>query len=253
MAQHHSIQKTMPQFKSKLFQRNQGGHGKMGGGLYAPRRQAGFYPPNPRPLSGTRRVNARENKQRTFNLQSSPAGAQSQANHLDIIPQGAGASARIGQKFQVTAIHIRGEMRLSAESGIRDDTGGYYLLWDKQPNKALANPLDILDLQLNTVTNADAFPLASNSDRFVILARKSYDFVKQETATGSFDSRHIVDDYFQFRRTLIATCQNGAEAGITPTGIISTRTSGALLMLPFGNNLTALSFNYSYRVYFNDV
>jgi len=240
-------------FRSKLFLRNQGGHGKVGGGLYLNRRTGGFHPPNPSPPQGRAQINTKEKKQRTFNLQSTPAFKTAPPNHLDIIAQGAGASQRIGQKFKVTGIHIRGEMALPTESGIRTDTGGYYLVWDRQPNKSLAVIGDVLDEEAGAVTSADAFPLASNESRFVVLARKSHNLIKRETAAGSFDDRKTIDDYFQFRKTLIATCQNVDELGGSALGTIGTRTSGALLMLPFGNNTAQITFEYSYRLYFEDV
>lgn len=239
----------MPLYRSKLFQRNKGGHAKLGGST----RSGGFFLPNPSPPPGRKQINSREKKQRTFNLQSSGASSESAPNHLDIIAQGAGASQRIGQKFKVTGIHIRGEMLFPTENIIRTDTAGYYLVWDRQPNGAIAVLNDILDTEGTDVTSADAFPLASNEARFIILARKSHNFVKQQTQPTAFDDRWTVDHYLQFNRSLIATSKNVDELGSTPSGGIGTRSSGALLMLPFGNNTTELPFTYSYRLYFEDV
>lgn len=240
-------------FRSKLFNRNQGGHGKVGGGLYLSRRTGGFHPPNPSPPPGRKQINSREKKQRTFNLQSTPCSSVSPPNHLDVIAQGTGASQRLGQKYKVTGVHIRGELLLPTETGIRSDTAGYYLVWDRQPNGAVALLGDVLDVESAAVTSADAFPLASNESRFIILARKSHNLIQQQTGTTTFEDRKTIDDYFQFRKILIATSKNVDELGSTPLGGIGTRMSGALLMIPFGNNLAEVTFEYSYRLYFEDI
>ncbi len=236
-------------FRSKLFNRNKGGHAKLGGST----RSGGFFPPNPSPPAGRKQINSREKKQRTFNLQSTPARSDADPSHLDIIAQGTGASQRIGQRSKITGIHIRGEMSLPTEIANRTSSAGYYIVWDRQPNGALAVLNDILDTEVNDVNSVDAFPLASNEARFVILARKTHNFVKQETASSSFDDRWTIDHYLQFNRSLLTTSKNVDELATTPSGGIGTRSSGALLLLPIGDTTAEIPFTYSYRVYFEDV
>lgn len=247
-------QQTMPQHRSKLFQRNNGGKGHKGPGLYANRRLGGFYPPNPIPPKGAMAINRLEVKQRTFNGQSNPAWSESPTSQLDIIAQGTQVGQRIGQRAKVTGVHIRGEMRMPAASLATDDTAGYYLVWDKSPNGSLASRESILDVA-GGVSNADAFPLTSNGERFIILARKVYNLIKSEAESADFVGRSTVDDYYQFRKPLVSTTFNLDEGSFNNDGTVATRSQGALLLLPFGNNdqANATTFTFGYRLYFTDV
>lgn len=78
--------------------------------------------------------------------------------------------------------------------------------------------------------------------------------VKESGSTNTENSVQLIDDYYQFSRKLVANSVTGG------TGAIGDRTSGALILLAFGQflgsgsgALTPSTLGISYRYYFNDV
>lgn len=234
-------------FKSKLFQRNKGGIGGRGAGLYMPRMQGGFRAPNPAPPKSTKSSNYLENKSLTGGSASLALQETGQVFHLDQITQGAGVTQRLGQKAQITGVHIRGSALMNNSN--TNDTFVYYLVWDKSPNEALATPGDIINL--GGFDAAHAFPNLDTSDRFIILGRKSHICVNANTGVNDRNVSMYwnVDDYFQFSRKLVSTTV------LSGSGLISDRVSGALLLVGCGTQGAGFTstLNFGYRCYFNDV
>lgn len=239
----------MPAYKSKLFQRNNGGkktYGTGGAGLFRPRRMGGFYAPNPRPPVSTRSTQRLENKSLTGYGSTLACTDAGQCFHLDQITQGTAHSQRTGQKAQITGVHIRGEWNLN-NTTITDHVG-YLLVWDRQPNESLATPGDIMQGGTDII---NAFPNQDNNARFIILARKTHKACNQDKLDEPTNPSQlwVLDDYYQFSRSLISTV---VQAG---TGSITDRTTGALLMVGMGLKPISESGNlvFNFRVYFNDV
>lgn len=241
--------KNMPAYKSKLFKRNNGGKKTYGQGksaYFRPRRMGGFYAPNPRPPVSIYSTQRKEIKALTGYSATLALSEAGQCFHLDQIPQGTGVTDRTGQKHQVTALHIRGDWHMN--NSAVDDHVGYMLVWDRQPNEALATPGDIIAGGTDIIKG---FPNQDNNGRFIILARKTHTACNQDANDEPTNQSQLwfVDDYFQFSRSLIATTVTGGG----PT--ISDRTSGALILVGMGLRPAAQAANlaFSYRLYFNDV
>lgn len=241
----------MPAYRSKLFKRNNGGKKKTAGkGRYSftsPRMVGGWRAPNPRPFQPYYSVNRYENKAITGTSATLALTELGQCFHLDQIARGTQLGQRLGQKHQVTGIHIRG--RWFMQNTVSSDSVGYMLVWDKHPGEALPLPGDIL--ALTGVDSHEAFPNQDNQDRFICLARKTHNATNANTTASEYNDSALwnVDDYFQFRRNLIATSTLGGA------GTIADRVSGALILLGIGRQSAANSANltFNYRLYFQDV
>ena len=238
---------TMPKkFKSKLYERNNAGKSPRLGAV-APRVLGGWRMPNPRPPVSTKSINRMETKALTGSSATLAMTESGQCFHLDQITQGPGVTQRLGQKTQITAVHIRGH--INQKAGVPFDNVGYYLVWDRQPNEALATPGDIL--ALTGVNAIEAFPNLDTQERFIILGKKMHKMANEDTAGSHFNDSMTwtVDDYFQFSRKLVTTTV------LAGSGLISDRVSGALLIVGVGRNpvASASNFAFNYRCYFNDV
>jgi len=168
---------------------------------------------------------------------------------LDVVPQGTSDSDRIGLKWRDKAVHIRGQLVMSGSvAAPQTQVGTLYVVWDKQPNGALATVAQILDPGTSIF---DGFYNLENQDRFKILHKKNFKMTKNTTTVGYNDSSlYMIDEYVKLPASCVACGTSGG------TGIIGDRKSGALLMLATGDASSgALSnaLNYSTRVYFEDV
>nr|AGA18293.1 hypothetical protein [uncultured marine virus] len=144
------------------------------------------------------------------------------ATHINSITQGTGNANRIGYKIRNTAVHLKGQFSC-AQGGPRSAVAGYYLVWDKSPNLALAATSDVFNINAGAGYDmSNTFPI--DNDRFVVL--KSV----RRTLTNSNAGRNVVlvDDFIK----LPATCTTGFVKGNTTGGIANTQT-GALLLMPY--------------------
>jgi len=143
--------------------------------------------------------------------------------HLDVITQGSTVNSRDGRKFMPTWINIRGFTQNNSASVGTDNA--VILVWDKQPNKALAAITDILDASAPTAQNK-----RENASRFMILRR--WDFVMTGKSDGTTVPGFLrnFDKFVRLPRGLIAECTPADT-----TGAIGNRVSGALLLVTVGN------------------
>lgn len=234
-------------YKSKLFRRNNGGrklvstsrnHGMSGG----------FRAANPKPKVSDRSTQRLENKSITVATAVSAVNTAGNVFHMDTIGQGTLASQRTGQKHQVTGVHIRG--RIPMDNDASYDEVGYYLVWDRQPSEIKPGFPDIFQTGVG-VNSINAFPNNSNSERFIIISRKTRSMTNALVAGNQYNAtmQWSIDDYYQFSRKYIATSITGGGS------TISDRSSGALYLVTVGGNTGggATSMNFDYRLYFNDV
>lgn len=163
--------------------------------------------------------------------------------HLDIIPQGTTISSREGKAYRVKSITVRGY--------IASDTAcvyaGYlcYLIWDKQPNKALAGLTDILE-----TASSSSFLKRENAARFVPLKKWAGVVVGNTTTPTTGDELCHIDDYVRFPKNLVANCTSADN-----TGVIGNRVNGALLLVTVGDvaaGNTDCNLITSFRINFTD-
>lgn len=164
--------------------------------------------------------------------------------HISVVPQGDSVNQRDGRKFMPTSVNIRGSIGNGSTSTSTENA--VMLVWDKQPNKALAALTDILDAATPIAQNK-----RENASRFTILRR--WDSVLTGKSDGSTTSGYIrnFDHFVRLPRGLIAECTPADT-----TGEIGNRVTGALLFVTVGNRTagsTAAGLIVNIRVGFKDV
>jgi len=179
---------------------------------------------------------------------------------LNQIGQGTSVNTRIGMRYQLTGVHIRG---LFKQEGVQMTTpaiAGYYLVYDSEPHGELATVQEMFNLRFNDMHYA--FPNGSEGQkggRFKYLARKEYLLGNQGAGTNAIEmdgvhsGTRLVDDYIPLNK-LPVQCMR-LNTGST----ISTIQKGALLLVPFGlkgapitGSASNPTFVFSWRLYFNE-
>lgn len=164
--------------------------------------------------------------------------------HLDVITQGDSVNQRNGRKFMPTSLNFRGYVSNKSTSNQTDNA--LIILWDKQPNKALAAITDVLDAVNTTAQNK-----RENAQRFQIIRRWNFHLTGKSDGTTTAGYAQSFDEYVRLPKGLVAQCTPADT-----TGAIGNRVSGALLMIHVGNNATGNSAavgQYSIRVGFQEV
>lgn len=168
--------------------------------------------------------------------------------HLDIIPQGDTVSARTGKSFQLTNFQIRGMMANNAASVISHVA--VYLVWDRQPNKAIAVVGDFLETSGSA--SATAFAKRENKGRFLCIKKWQRVLIGQGTAGVPVTGREalVIDKWIKLPQECVAQC-----TAADTTGVIGNRITGALLLVTIGNvaaGTAASLLTYRYRIGFKD-
>jgi len=164
--------------------------------------------------------------------------------HLDIVPQGSTVNEREGKAFQPTSIQIKGVVTNGA--GAAANKWANYLVWDKQPNGALATIGDIL-----VSASSLAFPNKDKQSRFKILRAFNGTLSGQsDEPLNSFGNTTNVEEFIKLPAYCISQC-TAADS----LGTIAGRTTGALLWVTVGDHTagtTAASSTVGFRMNFND-
>lgn len=143
--------------------------------------------------------------------------------HLDIVPTGTTVNSRDGRKFQNTSVQIRGFIAEPTASGVAERLS-MYLVWDKQPNKALAAVTDVLDS-----ANSASLAKRENSQRFKIIRKWNW-WKAPNSAIFTCDQNGLLEEYVKLPVDCIAECTTADT-----TGAIGNRITGALLLLTVGS------------------
>lgn len=169
-------------------------------------------------------------------------------SHLDIVPTGATVNSRDGRKFRNTSVQIRGFAQSLSTTTVC--TGAMYLVWDRQPNKALTAINQILD----NVTPV-SFTKRENAQRFRILKKWRWAFAGNASTAGQQTTSSIydIDDYIKLPDDCIAECTSADT-----TGAIGNRITGALLLVTCGTGNPTVAtddaaVNITTRVNFVDI
>ena len=142
--------------------------------------------------------------------------------HISVVPQGDSVNQRDGRKFMVTNVNIRGWVEQNSAAVWNNPV--ILLVWDKQPNKALAAVTDILDSVHPTAQNK-----RENASRFMILRRWDIVLTGKNDGTSVSGFARNFDKFVRLPRGLIAEC-TPSDA----TGEIGNRVTGALLFVTLG-------------------
>lgn len=147
---------------------------------------------------------------------------------LNLVATGTDYTNRIGRKVNITAVQMRGFAALA------DATAGptltrIMLVWDMQPNGALALVTDVLNAAL-----PDSFMNLNNRDRFRVLYDKQFVFgATTNVATQAYAQAPSVMNLNVYKRCNQPVTFSGTTAAI---GSMET---GALLLVTVGDQTAA--------------
>lgn len=179
---------------------------------------------------------------------------------LNQIGQGTSVNTRVGMRYQMTGVHIRGTFTQEGVQSIKANICGYYLIYDSEPHGTLATAQEIFNLRYNDVHYA--FPNGSEGQkggRFKYLARKEFLLGNQGAGTnqvemdGVLPGARLINDYIPLSKLATQCMRLNTGSSITSVQ------KGALLLVPFGRAGTPLtgtatdpSMQFAWRLYFNE-
>lgn len=179
--------------------------------------QARINPPPRRALAG-------EGKYFDIAIGTLALNTTGSVSHLDVVPVGSSVNSRDGRKFKNTSFQVRGVA--TSDTATVAASGAMYLVWDRQPNKALAAVTDILD-----TASSLSFAKRENAQRFKIIKKWRWAFTGNNTTAGQQTSSSLfdIDDYVRLPDECVAECTTADT-----TGAIGNRVTGALLLVTIG-------------------
>lgn len=168
---------------------------------------------------------------------------------LDQIAQGDSVNERDGQKWRDIAVQLRGSIKTDSTTTLA--LAKWMLVWDAQPNLALATVANILDANSGSAPITQ-LPNRDGNRRFTILRSKTYTLGGNDTTAAQQVSNgiHYIDEYVKLPKW----CEIQTTAADT-TGAIGNRVSGALLLVNMSDQATgttAPDMDWTTRVSFVD-
>jgi len=174
--------------------------------------------------------------------------------HMDPITRGDGVTQRIGKAWKYTSVQIQGFARpyLASESAtgttLPNSIGRMYIIWDYQPNGALAAKGDFM-LAVGGLFDPTCFVNRDNQSRFKILWMK--EFIINSGSTMTYTT---LDPKFPSIQPFSANIPCHCIAKATQAnqdGVIGGRIQGAFLAFFCGNQASTGGFPVAYQVRFN--
>lgn len=179
---------------------------------------------------------------------------------LNQIGQGTSVNTRVGMRYQMTGVHIRGFFEQIGNQNTTPPACGYYLVYDSEPHGAAPTAADMFNLRYSNMPFA--FPNGSEGQkggRFKYLARKQFLLGNQGSGTnpvpmdGCIPGQHIINDYIPLNK-LETQCMR-MDTGST----VSSIQKGALLVVPFGRHGQTVTgaassphMDIAWRLYFSE-
>lgn len=162
---------------------------------------------------------------------------------LNLTAVGDDNTTRDGRQICNRSVHVQGLIRPETAGASTVNLSRLMLVWDSQPNGAIATITDILVASTSvSATNLD------NRERFTILRDKRYSQGAQSTtASQSYsdgNNTYAVSEYVNLKD--VKTTYNNT------TAVIAAVTTGALLMVTIGSAATGGAFVGTTRVRFTD-
>jgi len=185
--------------------------------------QVGF----PIPLPSTAPALSLESKSVQYTQVTNSMFSDGQSiQHCNVVTQGAGNSQRLGNKYRCTGISIKGRIETVVDSRC---IAGYYLVWDKQSNKAMPAASDIFTLDGSGSLHIFNTGLkVGGRERFTIVGK--YRTTLARTTVDNLPSLRDLDQFHKLPKWCVTTMQAG-----TTTGAMNTIVSGSLLLIPYSN------------------
>jgi len=177
---------------------------------------------------------------------------------LNQVGQGTSVNTRIGMRYQMTGVHIRGTLNQQGNQAISPFIAGYYLVYDSEPHGHLATSTEMFNLRYTDVHYA--FPNGTEGQkggRFKYLARKEFTLGNQGSGTnqvemdGVLPGMRLINDYFPLNKLETQCVRLNTGSSITSIQ------KGALLIVPFGKNGAVITgsasapvLKFAWRLYF---
>lgn len=148
---------------------------------------------------------------------------------VNVVPQGASYSERIGKKIALKSLQVRGS--IESDSTTTVTSGGYMIVYDRHPTGSLPAITDILESITTT-----AFNNTQNEGRFKIVARNIVPLTGNNTTAGQVNSNsnYYVDQYIKLKG--LPTVYKAAG-----TGAIGDVETGALYIVTLGDRAAGTS------------
>lgn len=194
-----------------------------------------------------------------LDCEASPTATNIQ--HLNQITQGPSVNQRLGMRYNMTGIHIRGQMNQAGAQSLYPVLAGYWLVYDSEPHGTKALASDMFNNKYNDMQYA--FPNGSEGQkggRFKYLYRRTLQLGNGGSGTnpvegdGSLPGIKLIDDYIPLNKLPVQHTRLDSFGGITHIQ------KGALLIVPFGKTFGTVTgdpatdpqFHFTYRLYFTE-
>ncbi|AXH79215.1 MAG: capsid protein [Circular genetic element sp.] len=179
---------------------------------------------------------------------------------LNQIGQGTSVNTRVGMRYQMTGVHLRGVFEQQGPQQTAPPMCGYYLVYDSEPHGTAPTAQEMFNLRYNEMPFA--FPNGSEGQkggRFKYLARKQFLLGNQGSGSspvpmdGVTPGQILINDYIPLNK-LQTQCMR-LNTGST----VSSIQKGALVLVPFGRNGSVVTgtaepahMSISWRLYFGE-
>ena len=164
--------------------------------------------------------------------------------HISVIPQGTTINTRLGKSCRPTSLQLRGTVYNNSTA--TRSRPAIYLVWDNQPNKALAGITDYLD-----AAESSSMIKRENASRFKTIRKWCYSLLGNTATPSTGAEERVIEEFVKLPKDCIITCTTADT-----TGVIGDVITGALLLITIGSKVagtTASSFSGTMRLNFVDV
>lgn len=149
-----------------------------------------------------------------------------QTQLIAVVPQGAGQTQRVGRKIMWRSIQYR--IQVISDVATVNNVARWMIVYDRQPNKVLAQVTDILES-----ASPYAFLKDENRDRFLVLKDKTVQLIGSSTVLGQQTDKTA---YFQKGYLKLTRKQLQSIFSTLGTGAFGDITTGSLILLSIGTN-----------------
>jgi len=179
---------------------------------------------------------------------------------LNQVGQGTSVNTRIGMRYNLTGVHIRGEFRQDGPQMLSPAIAGYFLVYDSEPHGTKATPAEMFNLRFNDMPYA--FPNGSEGQkggRFTYLARKEVLIGNSGSGTNAIEMDGVtpgiklIDHYIPLNKLPVQCMRLNTGSSVTSIQ------KGALLLVPFGTDRSVVTGTpvapnmvFAWRLYFNE-